>query len=221
MPISVAEVDPRARSLPAAAVHEPGRPPGVPNGIVGLTCSPRSCSWSFAATHAPDPLYMIGVFVSFTLSQAGMVVQWRRCKRPAGGRTRWSMRSARSSPAWSYRCETMTKAQRRVAHHPADPPPVVFFRATRRHTPRCRPNCHCRLDAQGVRNNTSSCRSAGFGVRWSAPWTTQTLSTTCAHVSMDSRDRAFEVRWQEWGGGAAGMTHPPLADGPLLSRRTI
>jgi len=28
------------------------------------------------------PLYMIGVFVSFTLSQAGMVVHWRRTKEP-------------------------------------------------------------------------------------------------------------------------------------------
>ena len=33
-------------------------------------------------THALIPLYMIGVFVSFTLSQAGMVVHWRR----TGGR---------------------------------------------------------------------------------------------------------------------------------------
>jgi len=29
-------------------------------------------------THALIPLYMIGVFVSFTLSQAGMVRKWRR-----------------------------------------------------------------------------------------------------------------------------------------------
>src|SRR5436190_7799468 len=37
-------------------------------------------------THALIPLYMIGVFVSFTLSQAGMVVHWRRL-REAGWRT--------------------------------------------------------------------------------------------------------------------------------------
>src|SRR4029079_13672791 len=29
-------------------------------------------------THALIPLYMIGVFVSFTLSQAGMVIHWRQ-----------------------------------------------------------------------------------------------------------------------------------------------
>jgi amino acid transporter len=36
-------------------------------------------------THALIPLYMIGVFVSFTLSQAGMVIHWRRL-REAGWR---------------------------------------------------------------------------------------------------------------------------------------
>jgi amino acid transporter len=33
-------------------------------------------------THALIPLYMIGVFVSFTLSQAGMVVHWRTLRTP-------------------------------------------------------------------------------------------------------------------------------------------
>ncbi len=37
-------------------------------------------------THALIPLYMIGVFVSFTLSQSGMVVHWRRLGQP-GWRT--------------------------------------------------------------------------------------------------------------------------------------
>ena len=37
-------------------------------------------------THALIPLYMIGVFISFTLSQAGMVLHWRR-ERQAGWKT--------------------------------------------------------------------------------------------------------------------------------------
>jgi amino acid transporter len=37
-------------------------------------------------THALIPLYMIGVFISFTLSQSGMVVHWRRLREP-GWRT--------------------------------------------------------------------------------------------------------------------------------------
>ena len=40
-------------------------------------------------THALIPLYMIGVFVSFTLSQAGMVMHWRSAARArAGARAR-------------------------------------------------------------------------------------------------------------------------------------
>ena len=33
-------------------------------------------------THSLIPLYMIGVFVSFTVSQAGMVAHWRRLRGP-------------------------------------------------------------------------------------------------------------------------------------------
>src|SRR5207249_5676663 len=33
-------------------------------------------------TQALLPLYMIGVFISFTLSQAGMVIHWRQSKEP-------------------------------------------------------------------------------------------------------------------------------------------
>ena len=49
------------------------------NGIVGLSVFAAILLIIFGGdTHALIPLYMIGVFVSFTLSQAGMVVHWRR-----------------------------------------------------------------------------------------------------------------------------------------------
>ena len=49
------------------------------NGIVGLSILAGILLVAFGGdTHALIPLYMIGVFVSFTLSQAGMVVHWRR-----------------------------------------------------------------------------------------------------------------------------------------------
>ncbi len=35
--------------------------------------------------HALIPLYMVGVFLAFTLSQAGMVVHWRHAKEPGRG----------------------------------------------------------------------------------------------------------------------------------------
>jgi amino acid transporter len=49
------------------------------NGIVGLSVLAGILLVAFGGdTHALIPLYMIGVFVSFTLSQAGMVIHWRR-----------------------------------------------------------------------------------------------------------------------------------------------
>ena len=53
------------------------------NGIVGLSVFAAILLVVFGGdTHALIPLYMIGVFVSFTLSQAGMVVHWRRLRAP-------------------------------------------------------------------------------------------------------------------------------------------
>src|SRR4029079_8556672 len=53
------------------------------NGIVGLSLFAALLLIAFGGdTHALIPLYMIGVFVSFTLSQAGMVVHWRRLRGP-------------------------------------------------------------------------------------------------------------------------------------------
>jgi amino acid transporter len=53
------------------------------NGIVGLSAFAAVLLIVFGGdTHALIPLYMIGVFVSFTLSQAGMVVHWKRAGGP-------------------------------------------------------------------------------------------------------------------------------------------
>jgi amino acid transporter len=51
------------------------------NGIIGLSVFASVLLVIYGGdTHALIPLYMIGVFVSFTLSQAGMVVHWRRLR---------------------------------------------------------------------------------------------------------------------------------------------
>jgi amino acid transporter len=53
------------------------------NGIVGLSALAAALLVAFGGdTHALIPLYMIGVFVSFTLSQAGMVLHWKRVGGP-------------------------------------------------------------------------------------------------------------------------------------------
>ena len=55
-------------------------------------------------THALIPLYAVGVFISFTLSQAGMVRHWWRRARGRAGGTGWSSTAwARSPPAsWPW-----------------------------------------------------------------------------------------------------------------------
>ncbi len=53
------------------------------NGIVMLSFLAGVLLFAFGGdTHALIPLYMLGVFVSFTLSQAGMVFKWRRERKP-------------------------------------------------------------------------------------------------------------------------------------------
>jgi len=53
------------------------------NGIIVLSVFAAVLIIAFRGdTQLLLPLYMIGVFVSFTLSQAGMVIHWRRTKKP-------------------------------------------------------------------------------------------------------------------------------------------
>ena len=53
------------------------------NGIIVLSAFAAVLIVAFRGdTHSLLPLYMIGVFISFTLSQAGMVIHWRRTKEP-------------------------------------------------------------------------------------------------------------------------------------------
>jgi amino acid transporter len=53
------------------------------NGIFALSLFAALLLVVFGGdTHALIPLYMIGVFISFTLSQFGMVLHWRRLREP-------------------------------------------------------------------------------------------------------------------------------------------
>jgi amino acid transporter len=53
------------------------------NGIIVLSAFAAILIIAFRGnTQALLPLYMIGVFVSFTLSQAGMVIHWRKTREP-------------------------------------------------------------------------------------------------------------------------------------------
>jgi amino acid transporter len=60
------------------------------NGIVALAGMALLLVWLFHGdTNALVPLYAIGVFVCFTLSQAGMVVHWRATREPGWSWKAW------------------------------------------------------------------------------------------------------------------------------------
>lgn len=60
------------------------------NGIVMLALVAAILVWLFGGnTNALVPLYALGVFLCFTLSQAGMVVHWRQTREPG-----WRWRAA-------------------------------------------------------------------------------------------------------------------------------
>jgi amino acid transporter len=67
------------------------------NGIVILAALAGCLIWAFgASTNRLIQLYIIGVFVSFTLSQAGMVKHWtKKLREPAGRRDAGRQRRAR------------------------------------------------------------------------------------------------------------------------------
>ena len=58
------------------------------NGIVALSVAAGGLIWVFNGdTHQLIPLYMVGVFLSFTLSQTGMFLRWRRLRPPGWRRS--------------------------------------------------------------------------------------------------------------------------------------
>ena len=82
----LASIVARDRFLPRQFTNQGDRL-AFSNGIVILSVLASVLLVAFAGdTHALIPLYMIGVFVSFTLSQAGMVMHWRH-SRETGWRT--------------------------------------------------------------------------------------------------------------------------------------
>ena len=79
----------RDRYLPRQFMNQGDRL-AFSNGILGLSAFAALLIIVFSGdTHALIPLYMIGVFLSFTLSQAGMVIHWHRQRGP-----RWQTSAA-------------------------------------------------------------------------------------------------------------------------------
>jgi amino acid transporter len=105
------------------------------NGIVGLSVFAAILLILFGGdTHALIPLYMIGVFVSFTLSQAGMVVHWWRLRGPG-----WRTSAAVNGVGAVVTGIVLIVVAATKAHEGAwvimllIPLNVVFYRMTRKH----------------------------------------------------------------------------------------
>ena len=79
----------RDRYLPRQFMNQGDRL-AFSNGIIGLSLFAATLLVIYGGeTHSLIPLYMIGVFVSFTISQAGMVAHWRRLRGPAWRTSAW------------------------------------------------------------------------------------------------------------------------------------
>jgi amino acid transporter len=124
----------RDRYLPRQFMNQGDRL-AFSNGILGLSAFAALLLVVFGGdTHALIPLYMIGVFVSFTLSQAGMVVHWRKL-RGAG----WRSSAAISGTGALVTGVVLIVVALTKAHEGAwiimllIPIQVVLFRATRSH----------------------------------------------------------------------------------------
>jgi hypothetical protein len=105
------------------------------NGIIVLSALAIGLIMLFGGdTHSLIPLYMIGVFVSFTLSQGGMVVHWRRFRAPG-----WRGSAAINGIGAGVTAVVLLVVAITKAHEGAwiimllIPVLVVFFRVTRAH----------------------------------------------------------------------------------------
>jgi amino acid transporter len=124
----------RDRYLPRQFMNQGDRL-AFSNGILGLSGLAAVLLVLFRGdTHALIPLYMIGVFVSFTLSQAGMLMHWRKLRGPG-----WRSSAAISSIGALVTGIVLVVVGITKAHEGAwiimllIPIQVVLFRVTRTH----------------------------------------------------------------------------------------
>jgi amino acid transporter len=124
----------RDRYLPRQFMNQGDRL-AFSNGILGLSAFAAVLIVVFAGdTHALIPLYMIGVFLSFTLSQAGMVIHWQKLRGPG-----WKTSAAISGVGAAVTGMVLIVVAVTKAHEGAwiimllIPILVMFFRVTRTH----------------------------------------------------------------------------------------
>jgi len=197
----------RDRYLPRQLMNQGDRL-AFSNGIIGLSLLASVLLVVFGGdTHALIPLYMIGVFVSFTLSQAGMVVRWRRI-----GGDGWRTSAAINGVGALVTCVVLVVVAVTKAREGAwiimvlMPIHVMAFRSTRRHYDRVA--SQLAIDGwqpEAARKNIVLLPISGVHrAVMSALHYAKTLSTDVRAIYVGVDPASIEnVRnqWQRWGEG--------------------
>jgi hypothetical protein len=197
----------RDRYLPRQLMNQGDRL-AFSNGIIGLSVFAAVLLVVYGGdTHSLIPLYMIGVFVSFTVSQAGMVVHWRRLQGPGWKTSAFINGFGALVTGIVLLVVAITKA-----HEGAwivlvlIPAHVLFFRTTRRH--------YSRVAAQlSLKGWTTPSRKKNIvlvpvsGVHRAVVQAVEYAKTLspdvrAVYVSIDqtATDR-LQSEWPEWGQG--------------------
>jgi amino acid transporter len=178
------------------------------NGILGLSGFAALLLVIFHGdTHALIPLYMIGVFVSFTLSQAGMVVRWRKLRTPGWHMSAFINGLGAIVTGLVLLVVAITKAPEGAwIIILLIPVHVFFFKASKRHYDEVASQLTMRgFSVEGQRHNTvlipvSGVQRAVVGALDYA----RTLSTDvrAIYVGIDATaTEAMEREWKIWGRG--------------------
>jgi amino acid transporter len=179
------------------------------NGIIGLSVFASVLLVAYGGdTHALIPLYMIGVFLSFTLSQAGMVIHWRRLRGPG-----WKTSAAINSVGALVTGVVLFVVAITKAREGAwiilllIPIHVFLFRVTRRHYE----EVSAQLSLEGWENRTARRRNVVLvpmsGVHRAVVQAVEyarTLSddVRVLYVSMDpAATERLRQDWARWGAG--------------------
>jgi amino acid transporter len=197
----------RDRYLPRQLMNQGDRL-AFSNGIVGLSILAAVLLAMFGGdTHALIPLYMIGVFVSFTLSQAGMVVRWRRLRGPG-----WKTSAAINGVGAFVTGVVLIVVAVTKAHEGAwiiillIPINVLFFRATRKHYDVVASQLSLKgWHPQSIRRNTVIVPISGIqrAVVEALDYA-KTLSNDvrAVYVNIDPTEtERLKAQWAEWGEG--------------------
>jgi len=179
------------------------------NGIIGLSVFAGILLIIYGGdTHSLIPLYMIGVFVSFTLSQAGMVEHWRRLRGPSWKTSALINGFGATVTAIVLMVVAVTKAREGAwVVLLLIPVHVFFFRLTKRHYEEVAAQLSLTSGPQHIPRRRNTVLVPISGVHRAVVQAVEyakTLSTDvrAVYVNIDPRSTdQLRREWKEWGQG--------------------